>query len=437
MLADFDCVACAPNALWSGRQPVSAPTVRAFALILAGGRGTRLKQLTERRTKPAMFFGGRFRIIDFTLANCVNSGIRRIGVVTQYNTHSLLRHVRGSLDFLNADRDATVDMLPPLACLHDEPPYRGTADAIYRNLPAILSTRAEYVLVVAGDHVYQMDYSVMLRDHVDAQAACTIGCVRVPRSEASGYGVMAIDAHRNVTGFVEKPAQPAALPGDADASLVSMGVYVFDTRYLHRLLTEDAANPASSRDFGYDVIPRVVAEGRARAHPFSMSCIDRAPSSDGYWRDVGTIDAFWAANLELASGEAGLDVDSPRWPIWTRQPSLPPAQILVGRHGERSDIADTIVSDGAVIGASTIRRSLVFRGVRIDASCRLDDAVLLPDTRIGRGCRLTKVVVDRGCTLPDGLVIGEDPVLDAQRFERSEKGVVLVTRAMLERLHAA
>lgn len=433
MLAEFDRMTGLPDWWQAERARIAAPTGRTFAIVLAGGRGTRLKQLTERRAKPAMFFGGRFRIIDFTLSNCVNSGIRRIGVVSQYNTHSLLRHVQGSLGFLCADRNETVDVMPSPARLRDELPYRGTADAIYRNMGAIQATQADYVLVLAGDHVYKMDYSVMLRDHVDGRASCTIGCVLVPRRDANGYGVMAIDARRNVIEFAEKPANPAPMPDDAESSLVSMGIYVFDAHYLCRLLAEDAANPASSHDFGHDVIPRIVADGQARAHPFSMSCIDAAPAAESYWRDVGTVDAFWAANLELASGEAGFDIDSVRWPIWTRSLRRPPPQIVLGRLG---DIVDTIVSDGSVVSASTLRRSLLFPGVRVSASCRVDEAVLLPDTKVGRGCRLRKVVVDRGCVLPDKLVIGEDPALDAQRFERTANGVVLVTRAMLERLQS-
>nr|WP_175035467.1 glucose-1-phosphate adenylyltransferase [Burkholderia lata] len=409
----------------------AAPVGRAFAIVLAGGRGTRLGQLTERRAKPAMFFGGRFRIIDFTLSNCVNSGVGRIGVVTQYNAHSLHRHIRGSIGLRAAERGMTVDMMPPLEHLRDEPPYRGTADAVHRNLPRVQTSRPDYVLVLAGDHVYKMDYSVMLRDHVEGGRPCSIGSVRVPRRDASGFGVMAVDAHRNVIAFSEKPAQPIATPDDTASSLVSMGIYIFDADYLYRLLAEDTLNPASSHDFGHDVIPRIVADGLARAHPFAMSCVGGVPGAEHYWRDVGTIDAFWAANVELAEGRPGFAVDSTHWPIWTHQQPLPPAQILDRRHG---DIEHTIVSDGSIVSASTVRCSLLFPGVRIGASCRLDQAVLLPDTRIGRGCRLTKVVVDRGCTVPDGLVIGEDPKDDACRFARTANGVVLVTREMLRHL---
>jgi glucose-1-phosphate adenylyltransferase len=435
MLAEFDRMTDAAGWEQASQARGSEPTSRTFAIILAGGRGTRLKQLTERRAKPAMFFGGRFRIIDFTLSNCVNSGVRRIGIITQYNSHSLLKHVQSSLSFLRADPDAAVDLMPSPACLREEPPYHGTADAIYRNLRSIQSARPDYVLVLAGDHVYTMDYSMMLRDHVDGGAPCTIGCVRVPRSEASAYGVMAVDTRRNVIEFAEKPRHPAVMPEDPSSSLVSMGIYVFDARYLYRLLDEDAANCASSRDFGRDVIPRIVAKRLARAHPFSMSCVDGAPGRESYWRDVGTIDAFWAANLEFASGGAGFDVDSTRWPIWTCRGQLPPAQFLGDGLGACADIADTIVSDGAVVSASMVRRSLLFSRVRVGSSCQLDQAVVLPDAKIGRGCRLTKVVVDRGCVLPDHCTIGEDPELDAKRFERTPNGVVLVTRAMLGQLH--
>ena len=274
---------------------------RTIALVLAGGRGSRLKQLTDRRAKPAVYFGGKFRIIDFALSNCVNSGIRRIGVITQYKSHSLLRHLQRGWSFLRAELNEMVDLLPAQQRLDEEHWYRGTADAIYQNIDIIQSSNPDYVVVLAGDHVYKMDYSLMLKDHVDSGAGCTVGCIEVPRDEASAFGVMAIDTSRKIIDFVEKPADPPPMPGNDAVSLASMGIYIFNAQYLYTLLNDDIADPGSSHDFGKDVIPRVVKEGRAIAHPFSYSCVSSTPEAAPYWRDVGTIDAFWEANLDLAS----------------------------------------------------------------------------------------------------------------------------------------
>lgn len=407
---------------------------RTLALVLAGGRGTRLKQLTERRSKPALFFGGDFRIIDFTLSNCVNSGVRRIGVITQYNAHSLQRHVRSSLSFLRAEMNESVTLIPGQTQLHGQQAYCGTADAIYQNLSYVRSNQPDYVLVLAGDHIYQMDYSVMLDDHVKNGAQCTIGCAVVSRDEASAYGVMAVNANHRIVEFVEKPMDPPGRPDNPDSCLVSMGIYVFNAQYLYRLLAEDAANSTSSHDFGKDIIPRTVEAGVARAHPFSQSCVKAPWKSDAYWRDVGTIDAFWAANLEIASGEAALDVDSARWPIWTHRPPLAAPQRLRGVRGEYARVVNTMLSGGSVVAGSTVSNSLLFPRARVNACSRVEQAVLLPDVTVGHGCVLKRVVVDRGCRLPQGLVVGENPELDARRFERTANGVVLVTRAMLSRL---
>jgi len=407
---------------------------RTIALVLAGGRGSRLKQLTDRRAKPAVYFGGKFRIIDFSLSNCVNSGIRRIGVITQYKSHSLLRHLQRGWSFLRAELNEMVDLLPAQQRLDEEHWYRGTADAIYQNLDIIQSNKPEYVVVLAGDHVYKMDYSLMLKDHVDSGAECTVGCIEVPRSEAFAFGVMAIDEQRRITNFVEKPADPPAMPGQPDKSLASMGIYIFNAAYLYRLLNEDLANPASSHDFGKDVIPVVVKEGHALAHPFSMSCVSSSADATPYWRDVGTIDAFWEANLDLASVTPELDIYDTEWPIWTSQRQLPPAKFVQDAQGKHGLTINTMVSGGCIVSGSNVSNSVLFSSVRVHSFCQIDQAVLLPNVTIGRGCRLSKVVVDRGCTLPEGLVIGEDPVLDAQRFERTDNGVVLVTRNMLAKL---
>ncbi|MGO4395962.1 glucose-1-phosphate adenylyltransferase [Variovorax sp. M-6] len=426
---------------------ISQPTLQAhqlvrrtIALVLAGGRGSRLKQLTDRRAKPAVYFGGKFRIIDFALSNCLNSGIRRMAVVTQYKSHSLMRHLQRGWSFLRAELNEMVDVLPAQQRVGDEHWYRGTADAVYQNLDIIQtrSTPHDYVVVLAGDHVYKMDYSIMLTDHVASGRGCTVGCIEVPRMEATAFGVMAIDDERKITAFLEKPADPPAMPGNPDIALASMGIYVFDSEYLYRLLEEDSANPHSSHDFGKDIIPRAVAEGRALAHPFAMSCVTRARRGGGdahaYWRDVGTIDAFWAANLDLASITPELDIYDTDWPIWTYQRQLPPAKFVLDRDGKHGMTVNTIISGGCIVSGSKVSSSVLFSGVRVHSFCEINEAVLLPDVEIGRGCRLHRVVIDRACVLPEEMVIGEDPAADAARFERTEGGVVLVTREMLKRL---
>lgn len=407
---------------------------RTVALVLAGGRGSRLKQLTDRRAKPAVYFGGKFRIIDFALSNCLNSGIRRMAVVTQYKSHSLMRHLQRGWSFLRAELNEMVDLLPAQQRVGDEHWYRGTADAIFQNLDIIRSSQPEYILILAGDHVYKMDYSLMLQDHVERGAGCTVGCIEVPRAEASAFGVMAVDERRQITAFVEKPADPPAMPGNDALSLASMGIYVFDAEYLYGLLEDDLANPDSDHDFGKDVIPRAVAQGRALAHPFGLSCISRGAGVAPYWRDVGTIDAFWAANLDLASTTPELDIYDTNWPIWTYQRQLPPAKFVPDAAGHHGVAVNTLVSGGCIVSGSHVVHSVLFSEVRVHSYCHVEQAVILPDVTIHRHCILRKVVIDRGCDIPEGLVVGDDAALDAQRFERTEGGVVLITREMLAKL---
>ncbi|MDN6882090.1 glucose-1-phosphate adenylyltransferase [Variovorax sp. CAN2819] len=415
---------------------------RTIALVLAGGRGSRLRQLTDRRAKPAVYFGGKFRIIDFALSNCLNSGIRRMAVVTQYKSHSLMRHLQRGWSFLRAELNEMVDVLPAQQRVGDEHWYRGTADAVFQNLDIIQtrSTKHDYVVVLAGDHIYKMDYSLMVKDHAEHGLGCTVGCIEVPRMEATAFGVMAVDDGRQITDFLEKPADPPAMPGKPDIALASMGIYVFDSEYLYQLLEEDSVNPDSSHDFGKDIIPRAVAQGRALAHPFGMSCVTRAsrgPEAKTYWRDVGTIDAFWAANLDLASITPELDIYDTDWPIWTYQRQLPPAKFVLDRNGQHGMTVNTIVSGGCIVSGSKVSSSVLFSGVRIHSFCEINEAVLLPDVEVGRGARLSRVVIDRACVIPEDMVIGEDAEADAARFERTESGVVLVTREMLKRLASA
>ena len=404
------------------------------ALVLAGGRGSRLKQLTDSRAKPAVYFGGKFRIIDFALSNCLNSGIRRMAVVTQYKSHSLMRHMQRGWSFLRAELNEMVDLLPASQRVGEEHWYRGTADAIYQNLDIIRSSEPQYIVILAGDHVYKMDYSIMHKDHVTQGAGCTVGCIEVPRSEASAFGVMAIDEARQITAFVEKPANPPTLPGNDAVSLASMGIYIFNAEYLYQLLEDDLANPESEHDFGKNVIPAAVAQGRALAHPFGLSCVSRVKSGAPYWRDVGTIDAFWSANLDLASTVPELDIYDTEWPIWTYQRQLPPAKFVPDTLGQNGVAVNTLISGGCIVSGSYVAHSVLFSEVRVHSFCRVVDAVVLPDVTIHRNCRLTKVVVDRGCVVPEGLVVGEDPVQDALRFERTEGGVVLITQQMLDKL---
>lgn len=404
------------------------------ALVLAGGRGSRLFELTDQRVKPAVYFGGKFRIIDFVLSNCVNSGLRRIAVLTQYKSHSLLRHLQRGWSFLRGQMNEFIDLLPAQQRVSEEHWYRGTADAIYQNLDIIRSYRPKYVLVLAGDHIYKQDYSLMLLDHAAHDAGCTVGCIEVPRAEATAFGVMAVSDDRKVTAFVEKPADPPPMPGNDEMSLASMGIYVFDADYLYQLLEADLENPDSSHDFGKDIIPRAVAEGRALAHPFSLSCVPAARRFPPYWRDVGTVDAFWAANLDLASTTPALNIYDSEWPIWTYQEQLPPAKFVHDRDGEAGYIFNTLVSGGCIIAGSHLSNSLLFSKVRVHSFCTIDQAVILPGCDIGRRSRLSRVVIDRRCRIPDGTVIGEDPELDAERFHRTPQGIVLVTSKMLEKL---
>ena len=357
-----------------------------------------------------------------------------MAVVTQYKSHSLMRHVQRGWSFLRAELNEMVDLLPAQQRVGEEHWYRGTADAVYQNLDIIRSSDPEYIVILAGDHVYKMDYSLMIKDHVESGAGCTVGCIEVPRAEASAFGVMAVGEYRKITAFLEKPENPPAMPGKPEVSLASMGIYVFDADYLYQILEEDIANPDSDHDFGKNVIPRCVAEGRALAHPFSMSCVSRVKAELPYWRDVGTIDAFWSANLDLASTSPELDIYATDWPIWTYQRQLPPAKFVPDKSGATGVAVNTVISGGCIVSGSHVAHSVLFSEVRVHSFCHLEQAVLLPNVTVHRHCRLRRVVVDRGCVLPEGLVVGDDPVLDAQRFERTESGVVLITRDMLKKL---
>ena len=407
----------------------------AVALVLAGGRGSRLMNLTDRRAKPAVYFGGKFRIIDFALSNCLNSGIRRIGVITQYKSHSLLRHLQRGWAFLKTEMNEFVDLLPAQQRNDDESWYRGTADAVYQNHDILESYGAKYIVVLAGDHIYKMNYALMLADHVAKGRQCTVGCLAVPRAEATAFGVMAVDENSIITDFLEKPADPPLMPGSTDMSLASMGIYIFNAEYLYKELERDMADPDSDHDFGKDIIPHAVRNGDAAAHPFSISAVTSDENEEPYWRDVGTIDAYWDANIDLTATEPKLNLYDKKWPIWTYQAQLPPAKFVHNQEDRRGMAIESVVSGGCIVSGKVFR-TVLFSSVRVHSYAEVNWSVLLPEVQIGRGARLTRAVIDRGCHIPDGMVIGEDAALDEKRFHRSENGITLVTMEMLKKLSA-
>lgn len=405
---------------------VSRLTRDTLALILAGGRGSRLKQLTDWRAKPAVPFGGKFRIIDFPLSNCVNSGIRRVGVLTQYKAHSLIRHIQQGWGFMRGALGEFVELLPA-SQRNEKGWYEGTADAVYQNIDILRNHGPEYVLILAGDHIYKMDYGDMLAEHVAQNADMTIGCIEVPIEEAKALGVMSVDVNRRIVAFDEKPAEPTPMPGREDVALASMGIYVFNSAFLYEQLIKDADTKGSSHDFGHDIIPNLIKNYKVVAFPYK----DVQGNDPGYWRDVGTIDAFWSANLELIGVTPELNLYDDDWPIWTHQAQQPPAKFVFDDDDRRGMAVDSMVSGGCIISGSTVRHSVLFSNVEVHSYSLVEDCVVLPDVQIGRHCRLKNVVIDKGCVIPEGTVIGEDLEQDAKRYYVSPKGVVLVTPDML------
>ncbi|MES9970539.1 MAG: glucose-1-phosphate adenylyltransferase [Candidatus Thiodiazotropha sp.] len=405
---------------------VSRLTRNTLALILAGGRGSRLKHLTKWRSKPAVPFGGKFRIVDFPLSNCINSGIRQVGVLTQYKAHSLLLHIQRGWGFLRGEFGEFVELLPAQQRIESSW-YEGTADAVYQNLDILRSHNPDYVLVLAGDHIYKMDYGTMIAEHVESGADMTVGCLTVDLESAKEFGVMTVDNDDWVVDFHEKPANPKPIPGKENEALASMGIYVFNRKFLFEQLIKDADTPNSSHDFGKDIIPKVIERYRVMAYRFR----DATSGKQAYWRDVGTIDAFWTANLELIGVTPPLNLYDHSWPIWTYQEQLPPAKFVFDDDERRGMAVDSMVSGGCVISGAKVTNSLLFSNVRVNSYSEVTETVVLPDVNIGRNCRISKAVIDRGCDIPEGTIIGEDPDQDAERFYVSEKGVVLVTPEML------
>lgn len=413
-------------------QNIHQLTKNTIALILAGGRGSRLMNMTDWRAKPAVPFGGKFRIIDFPLSNCVNSGIRKIGILTQYKADSLIRHAQKGWGFMRGEFGEYVDIMPAQQRIDETAWYKGTADAVLQNIDILRTRKPEHILILAGDHIYKMDYAAMLIDHIEKNAALTIGCLEVSLKEASAFGVIDIDENRRVRAFIEKPANPPAMPGRTDTALASMGIYIFNADFLWEQLLNDDENPHSSHDFGKDIIPAVIDNHIVNAYPF----LDLQSGQQSYWRDVGTIDAYWAANLELIGVEPDFNLYDTSWPIWTYQEQTPPAKFVFDDDDRRGQAIDSMIAGGCVISGATVKHSMVFSNVRVNSYSEIQDSILLPQVTIGRHCRITKAIIEKGCEVPEGTVIGENLADDKNRFYVSEGGVVLVTPEMLgQKLH--
>lgn len=413
-------------------RPNSRLSSKTVAFVLAGGRGSRLKQLTDNRAKPAVYFGGTSRIVDFALSNALNSGIRKMAIATQYKAHSLIRHCQRGWSFFRSERSEFLDVLPASQRVSEDKWYVGTADAVTQNIDIIDSYGIEYILILAGDHIYKMDYEVMLGDHVKSGADVTVGCLTVPREEAQAFGVMDVDDTLRITSFLEKPADPPGMPGDADHTLASMGIYVFKWSFLRELLVSDAELTESKHDFGGDIIPHIVRNGHAQAHRFTDSCVRHREGAAAYWRDVGTIDAYWKANIDLTDFDPDLDLWDHNWPIWTYYESVPPAKFIHDEADRRGSAVSSMVAGGCIVSGTHIRESLLFTQVHTNSYAQLDQTVLLPYVNVGRRARLRKAVVDAGVRIPEGLVVGEDAERDAQFFEVSPGGVTLITQPMVD-----
>ncbi|MFT4620113.1 MAG: glucose-1-phosphate adenylyltransferase [Sulfitobacter sp.] len=411
-------------------------TQRSMVFVLAGGRGSRLQELTDKRVKPAVPFGGKTRIIDFALSNALNSGIRRMAIATQYKAHSLIRHLQRGWTFFRAERNEFLDILPASQRSGTESWYKGTADAVTQNIDIVDSYGIDYVIILAGDHIYKMDYEIMLRQHVESAADVTVGCLTVPREEASAFGVMATDASGRITSFLEKPADPPGTPEDPTKALASMGIYVFNWKFLRDLLEADAEDTNSSHDFGSDLIPDIVANGKAMAHRFDESCV-RGEDAPAYWKDVGTVDAFWESNIDLTSFTPDLDLWDRSWPIWTYSESVPPAKFIHDERDRRGMAISSMVSGGCIISGTEVRNSCLFTNVHTNSFAVLDHAVVLPNVVVNRSARLRRVVIDSGVIIPEGLVVGEDLDDDKKWFRVTDRGTTLITQTMLDKRDAS
>jgi len=404
-----------------------------YAIILAGGRGSRLFELTERRAKPAVYFGGTFRIIDFPLSNCLNSGIGRVGVATQYKSHSLISHIHRGWGTFKADLSEFVEVLPASASQDKENDwYVGTADAVYQNINIIRSHKPKYILILSGDHVYRMDYGKLLVQHVDNQADMTVCCMEVSVEEAAdSFGVITENDLGKVIAFNEKPHKPNEIPGKPGMCLASMGNYVFNAEFLFEHLTKDALKEVSSHDFGLDVIPSLIQKYNIFAYPIEDPDINK----QAYWRDVGTIDSLWEANMELIEPHPQFDLYDRSWPIFTYQSQLPPAKFIYDNEVRRGTALDSTVANGCIISGSTIRKSILYSSVHTHSHSLVEQSVLMPECEIGEHCKLFRVIIDANCHVPNNLIIGYDREQDIKRgFRVTDKGITLVTSTMIEAL---
>lgn len=402
-----------------------------LALILAGGRGSRLKQLTDNQSKPAVPFGGKFRIIDFPLSNCINSGIRRIGVLTQYRAHTLIKHLQRGWSFLQPELNEFVEIWPAQQQTSGETWYQGTADAVFQNIEVILEHNPKYILILAGDHIYKQDYSKMLADHIDSDAQASVACIDVPIQSAKEFGVVGVDDQDNIINFVEKPIDPPSIPGRPDRAFASMGIYIFNADFLIDLLRKDAEDSNSSHDFGKDILPSLVGKAKLHAHRFNKSCVYNK-EDEPYWRDVGTLDAYWSANIDLTYVVPDLDLYDSSWPIWTFQEQLPAAKFVFESELRTGMALRSLVSSGCIISGSLIKGSLLFTNVLVHSFALVEDSVVLPNCVIHRNARVHKAILSAGCVVPRGLVVGEDPEFDKKYFYHTENGITLVTPQMIQ-----
>lgn len=402
-------------------------TRKTLVLVLAGGEGSRLKGLTKWRAKPAVPFGGKYRIIDFALSNCINSGLRRVGVLTQYKSHSLIRHLHRAWGFMRAEIGEFVEILPAQQRTEKKEWYKGTADALYQNIDIMHRHSPNYVIVLGGDHIYTMDYSKMLMQHVHSEADLTVGCIEIPCKEATEFGVMSVDKELNITRFTEKPSKPDSIPGKPGMTLASMGIYIFSTSFLYNALMRDAEDKTSSNDFGKDIIPNSIENHKAIAYPFLNE-----EGEPGFWRDVGTVDSYWEANMDLCSIDPELNLYDRNWPIWTYQTQHPPAKFVFDDKGRRGEAIDSMVAGGVIISGARVKRSIIFFGTHVHSYAHVKDSVILPKVSIGRNCTILRTVIDKGCFIPENTEIGVDHDEDRRRgFHVTEKGVVMVTPEML------
>ncbi|MBU2876340.1 MULTISPECIES: glucose-1-phosphate adenylyltransferase [Aliiglaciecola] len=416
----------------SNSRYVSHLTRDTLALVLAGGKGSRLCELTQHQAKPAVHFGGKFRIIDFPLSNCVNSGIRKIGVMTQYKAYSLLRHLARGWGHLNRDLGEFVELLPA-SQQYSSSWYAGTADALYQNIRFIRENAPKYVVVLSGDHIYKMDYGDMLAQHAQSGADMTISCIEMPIEEAAGkFGVMSVDQNSRITEFQEKPINPWVMKNKPGSTLASMGNYVFSTEFLIEKLIEDAKNNESQHDFGHDIIPNVIKNNHVEAFVFRSE----NPNEATYWRDVGTLDSFWQANMDLVTATPDIDLYDKDWPIWTYQKQSPPAKFIYDEEKQSGYAVNSNVSGGCIISGAIVKQSLLFSDVHIENNSFVEDSVILPHVKIGKNVKIYRAVIDADCEIPDGFEIGIDTKLDKARgFRISQGGVVLVTSDMLSELN--